>query len=617
MKRTVSLFLLLTVFVISISAQDKELNVKSSIEAVTVFFKNAQINRKGNISLPTGDSKLLIKGLSPFIDANSIQAKIDGEVSIISVVHQKDYLGEMKASELQMAIDKLEKEKSYHSLQITINNEKESFLKENKSIGGSNTGFQLSDLREISAFYASQLKALKTETFELRIKTEQLNKEIRALRRELQETQGGSFSSSGKIIVKVKSKAPFQGKLNISYLLRNAGWMPAYDVRVKDINSPLEIALKAKLKQNTGEDWENVNLTFSNADPTQNSTLPILNPYYLGYNQVYRRSMSKVNKLISPRSIQGRVTDDSGIGIPGVNVIVIGTTSGTTTDIDGNYKLVISRSGQSLVYSFIGMMTQEVQIGSRSVIDVSMSADVMELSEVVVTGYKGASNSRMKKAKVKSFKDNIPQTTRIENQTNLEYTLNKPYSLKSGNESTSLTLTGYEAAASFEYQVIPKKQEKAYLVAQIVNWSQYDLLEAPTSLFFENTFIGKTILNTGVVSDTLEVSLGEDKNVLIKREKLKDFQKKRYIGSNITESRAWKITLRNQKKQPVKITVKDQVPVSTSSDIQVDVIELSNGKQNKTTGEVTWKLTLNPNEQRELIIKYNVKYPKSKRLVVE
>jgi TonB-linked SusC/RagA family outer membrane protein len=85
------------------------------------------------------------------------------------------------------------------------------------------------------------------------------------------------------------------------------------------------------------------------------------------------------------RSVSGKVTDETGEGVPGVNVILKGTTTGTTSDIDGNYKLNVPSEGGTLVYSFIGMTTQENEIGARSVIDVGMLADARELSEVVVT----------------------------------------------------------------------------------------------------------------------------------------------------------------------------------------------------------------------------------------
>ncbi len=91
---------------------------------------------------------------------------------------------------------------------------------------------------------------------------------------------------------------------------------------------------------------------------------------------------------MAQRTVSGKITSaEDGEGIPGVNVVLKGTTTGTTTDLEGNYRLSVPEEGGTLVFSFIGLLAQEVQIGARSVIDVAMESDVQQLTEVVVTGY--------------------------------------------------------------------------------------------------------------------------------------------------------------------------------------------------------------------------------------
>jgi len=96
-------------------------------------------------------------------------------------------------------------------------------------------------------------------------------------------------------------------------------------------------------------------------------------------------SLTFAFSALAQRTVSGTVTDDGGATVPGVNVVLKGTTTGTTTDLDGNYRLSVPEEGGTLVYSFIGMAQQEVEIGARSVIDVSMASDVQQLTEVVVT----------------------------------------------------------------------------------------------------------------------------------------------------------------------------------------------------------------------------------------
>lgn len=91
--------------------------------------------------------------------------------------------------------------------------------------------------------------------------------------------------------------------------------------------------------------------------------------------------------LAQERIISGSVKTNDGSPTPGVNVIVKGTLTGTTTDASGNYNLSVPNGTSVLVFSFIGLRTIEIEIGNRSVVDVTMENDVTQLSEVVVTGY--------------------------------------------------------------------------------------------------------------------------------------------------------------------------------------------------------------------------------------
>lgn len=98
--------------------------------------------------------------------------------------------------------------------------------------------------------------------------------------------------------------------------------------------------------------------------------------------------------LAQERTVKGKVTSaEDGSGLPGVNVVVKGTTNGTVTDAEGNYRINVPSSGGSLVFSFIGLSTSEVEIGDRTMVDVSLSMDVQQLSEVVVVG-QGASKEK-------------------------------------------------------------------------------------------------------------------------------------------------------------------------------------------------------------------------------
>jgi uncharacterized protein (TIGR02231 family) len=246
------------------------------------------------------------------------------------------------------------------------------------------------------------------------------------------------------------------------------------------------------------------------------------------------------------------------------------------------------------------------------------------LDEVVVTGYgrpqaefTGALYGIVASKKSSSAK-NVPlPVVQVENTTSVEFEIKTPYTILSENKNTTVEMERYQLLAEYEYYCVPKVNKDAFLLANISNWEQYNLLEGEANIFFENTFIGKTILDVRYVSDTLNISLGRDKSVSVQREKVKEYTTRKFLGSKTETTRDWKITVKNNKRQPVSMVLLDQIPVSTLSEIEVSPEILSNGELEKESGEVKWKITLPPTEKKEIELKYKVKYPNGKSLTVE
>lgn len=208
-------------------------------------------------------------------------------------------------------------------------------------------------------------------------------------------------------------------------------------------------------------------------------------------------------------------------------------------------------------------------------------------------------------------------TSFVENQTTVEIEVAEPYSIKTNGERTLVDLKTYDIPAAYRYTAIPKLDKDAFLLAEISDWSQYSLLEGESNLYFEDGFVGRSILNPAALQDTLQISMGRDRSIVMQREKVDQFSKKRTIGSNITENRGYEITIKNNKSQAVTLQVKDQIPVSVNSNITVTPGELSGGVLDPLTGIVTWAITLPPGSQQKLAFQYEVKYPKSERIILD
>jgi uncharacterized protein (TIGR02231 family) len=519
----------------SLSASENIKNLNSTITHVTVFSSGAQVTGVSEVSLLPGISVMAIQGLSPFIDQQSIQVKGKGKFTVLSVSLEKNYLSELKEKDqiesLRKQIEMLTSKIEDENLQSGVLKEQEAFLLANKVAGGKNESLDAVNFKILYEFYTTNLALIRSEILSHERKIKLLEKELEKLNNQLSVLQTSENVPSGQVVVTLKAETETTGILEINYLVQGAGWYPSYDIRVNSLTEPVSLIYKANVYQNTGVEWNNVKLTFSNASPNQSGNVPFMYPWFLDFMQ----------------------------------------------DVSYSYRSTDKKS-----------------------------APAMELQEMVVTTSVEADASPVSVGFAAS-----------DNTTSIEFNVDIPYSIETGNKTKSIDMMSLELPADYEYQTVPKFDPAAFLVAQIRDWEKYNLLEGEANLYFENTFVGKSMLNVKFVSDTLNVSLGRDPGIIVKRDKRKDYTSEKFIGSNKVETRSWDISIRNNKKGIVKIQLTDQIPLSQNKDITVEAIELSGGKLNQNTGLVTWDLEIAPGQSKNQVLSYSVKYPKNSDVFVE
>ena len=202
-------------------------------------------------------------------------------------------------------------------------------------------------------------------------------------------------------------------------------------------------------------------------------------------------------------------------------------------------------------------------------------------------------------------------------ETTITFDIAIPYTVTSDGKVQTIEIQRITAPADYKYVTTPKLSPLAYLTANITDWAKLSLQTGEATLYFENSFVGKSTLNVNQLKDTLTISLGTDNSILVKREKRKDFTSRKVIGSNRTDVFSYLITIRNNKSNPAKITLNDQIPVSSNSSIKVDAQEISGGKLDGQTGEIKWDLEIKPQETKQIILTYSVKYPKDQTVILE
>ena len=629
MKNTIlSTFILFSLlFSVDIFADN---NIASTAKEVVLYPQGAQVTRVAKAELKKGKNEIVIANLSPFMNSSSIQVTGNGNYTIASVSHKYNFLEEEQKknqlTNLKARIDSLENEINIQNAYLTVAVEQKNMLLKNQSIGGASIGVKTLDLKEAIEFHKQKMTESELEKVKINSKIAALTILKDKLGKQALSTKSLSTKTTSDIVITINSNETINTDLKISYFVSEAKWLPYYDVKVKNINTPIDFSYKAKISQSTGEEWKDVLLTLSTSEPQLGGQKPYLLKWNLrlnDYSNNYDRPKFDVSGLPQYNFVQGKVTDDNGEPLIGVNVNAKGTTVGAVTDIDGNYALEIPNGAKMLVFSYVGYSNVEKPIAS-SVVNAVLIEDQMKLEEVVVTSSKFM--KREKKSSSYSYSDalngKISGTNAVETEESytpidVNFNIKTPYTILSDGKINSVDINSYDVPASYKYYAIPKLDKSAFLIALLTNWTDLNLLPGEANLYFENTYVGKSVINPDITEDTLEISLGRDKNVIVKRELVKDFSKKQFIGGNRIINKAWEISVKNNKKQPIEIILQDQFPISTQKEISVEQIEKSNAELDEETGLLKWKLFVEPTVEKKVQLKYSVKYPKGEYLKVE
>ncbi|MCJ7446733.1 MAG: DUF4139 domain-containing protein [Bacteroidales bacterium] len=537
MKKLTFTFISLFCFLLCISA-DTEKEIKAGIKHVTVYPDRAQLTHETTVEIPAGKTILKLSGLSPYIDAQSIQVKGLGDFMILSVNHQNNYLQNLEDSpevkNIRSQIETLQLKVEDEKAAISVLKEKEAFLVANRAILVKETTFTLEQLRNVMDLYTSNMDQVTTSVLKKNRLIKDYEKQISALQKQISDRIGKQQLPSGEISVSVSSDKPLSGKLDFAYVVTNAGWYPSYDIRVDDITKPVNIFYKANVFQNTGVAWKDVKLSFSNATPWIAGNVPELNPWFIDFYN------------------------------PSPRILIRGAASG-------------AKRSEAPV-----MMDKDV------------AAEAFALAEAVPV--------------------NVVKQV---GETTITFDVALPYSIASDGKVQTIEIQRTATPAEYKYVTVPKMSPLAYLTGNITNWAEQSLQSGEATLYFENTFVGKSYLDVNQLKDTLTLSLGTDNSILVKREKRKDFTTKRVLGANKTEAFSFLMTIRNNKANQIKITLQDQIPISSNSGITVEALELSGGKHNSQTGEIKWDLEIKPQETKQIVLTYSVRYPKDKTVILE
>ena len=607
----------------------------ASINKVTVFTNGAQVERSKSVTLVPGEQVVTFTGFSPYMDKNSLQVKAKGHLTILGVSERtahpdsaaqikKLHAAEDDVKAVERRIQQTKDEQEMLTAQLEL-------VKTNCSVAGRTVATPLANIKELNAYYAQQVLSVKKRSQELEEQLQKLNDELKRKQDTCDSIAKLKLKNITEIDVKLEAKQAGRADFDITYYVKNAGWFPSYDIRSNSIKEPLQLSYKANIYQNTREEWKNVPVTLSSANPNRSNVAPQLKTYWLDYGL----SAPTYSFDSDGSTVSGKIVDaEDGSPIIGASIIIKGTQLCTVSDIDGYYSITLPQDHRQLSFAYIGYQTQTRTATPGSTLNIRMKEDEQRLEEVTVVGYGTSKKGRKSKGEVLKAKESIPMMADLaveeemdesevisvnqqQAQFGYEFDIKQLLTLPDGGKTTTTEIARHQLPATYEYRGIPKIDKESFLVADATDWQKLNLMEGEANVYFDNSFVGKSILDPNVSSDTLHFSMGRDQSIRIQRIKVSESSTRRFFGSNQEQTMKWRITVKNNRQESVNITVFDQAPISRNTSIEVSMEELSDGQFDKQTGIIKWPLQLQPGEQRDLILQYKVKYPKNRRLNIE
>ncbi len=509
--------------------------VSTEIKEATVYRNGALITRTASVSLVDGKHKLIFNNLSPSLRPATIQLGGTGRYTLLSLSHDYNYLQEVEDNETISALRQrkvvLEEKLKRIQANIEVEKKRERFLDPNRLINAEEK-YTTAELESFLEFYSAQSIKIQNRILDLNTERTDANEELKKVTQQLNELSRSFSKNTSEIIIEVESNGDQNVEFSISYLIAEAGWYPTYDIRVDNTDKPVDLIYKASIYQNSGYDWNDIELSVSSANPNENATKPELAPWYVDFY-----------KMPSP------------------------------------------------------VLMQEAKRNRSANAEAGMAdlAEDSELDEINV----------YKKVSIAEFSRNT---------TSFTYKINGPYSIESGKGEATAIVSTNQIKADFSFATVPSQSKNAFLIADLSEWGDLNLLSGSANLYFENTFIGRSYISPFSTDDTLNISLGTDKSIIVDRKSIKDFEERRFFGSKTRETKTFEIAIRNTKSESIKIEIQDQIPVSVDEGIKISLVSLQGAIYDKETGFLRWNRIIEAGSTETIRFSYTIEYPKGKKL---
>lgn len=538
--------------IFSAKAIESEKTVKSKPEKIIVYTQGAQVHRNALVNLVAGQNTLIFSGLENCINASAIQASGNGNFIIADIQHEVHYPEFDKA--------KLNGDVRYKKLLKNVNDSlKElNYLIEDITLKYDALTTEKNVLLNYS-LYKGQSKrdsiaSLKEGLSYLREKLYNINAEQLKLKREKEKLEARKVVLNERIV-------------NVSNELaneNNTGEVEKVDYRIL-VHVIADQATQASI---------NLNYYITNAGWTPSYDL--------------RANTSDQNVKLTYKA---QIHQQSGIDWGSVKLIL------STANPNRSYELP-ELSPWYLGYTNYNYKTKKLNYGSVPASNSYMEQAAKSSSDISFDKEVAAQNA-------------YDYTTVNENVIETEYEIRLNYNIPSDGKEHFAAIMVKDLKTIYRYKAIPKLNNNVYLTAVLPDWEDAITMGGEASIYYDGSYIGETNLTPGGTEDTMQLSLGIDKNIAIKRQKIKDKCSQKVLDNDIIHQYTFEITMKNSRASKIEIEVEDQLPLTQDKSVSIERKELSGAKYDDITGILKWRTNIQAKDSKKLTLTYQIKAPKT------
>ncbi len=575
---------LLSVFILATFslAEGDASEVTGAISNVILYRGQALVTRTIELELPTGGSQIIVQKLPNAIISETLYAQALGNVTVTSVRYRERAVKEDTREEVKQLDAEIREAEALlrhaearmrliHS-HIRALNKLVDFTVDAERSDLNRGVLQFEPLQQLIEFKESKHFEHNEEFMKVDDEILELKRQSELLQRKRKKLKAGRSKTEREAVLFVNNPKDNKAVIELSYLVNKASWLPQYNLRAKPDESKVAVEYNAIIHQSSGEDWVDVAMSLSTAQPTTVASPPTLEPLQVAV------AAGKPRRWISRMKETAQVQEELPPG------------KGVYRDLSEQFKKVQTDRRQ---------MARKGKTAERALNTAALSSQMMELQVA-------------DKAGVQLIKQEAIRFARTEG-VSVTYDLGGSLSMPSRSDQQLLTIAAFEAKADFLMIGTPLLTDYVYLQGDIVNDSNTIMLAGPASMYRDGEFVGKGQLKMVTIGEKFTAGFGVDSQVQISRE-FKD-KKVDTLWGNRVEKYNYRIAIDNYKNMPVKLRLLERIPYTKDEELEITGFQtnvpLSTDadylRTEKDKAILRWDLTLAPAtaEKKATIITYS------------